>query len=140
MKRLGVIILLMAFALGISAQENKDSLCGMADSLSNVVSSAYKKGDYYEALDAQQQVVDIYEKTGNTNNQTYVLALNDLWIIILLFVQLSESNRNRSEIIKTEESIFGKIIWIMSIFQVILLFIILKMPIIRKLWSWRHRL
>jgi CHAT domain-containing protein/Tfp pilus assembly protein PilF len=108
MKRLGVIILLMAFALGISAQENKDSLRGMADSLSNVVSSAYKKGDYYEALDAQQQVVDIYEKTGNTNNQTYVLALNDLADYYSALCNYQKAIEIGLKSLKTEESIFGK--------------------------------
>jgi TolA-binding protein len=74
MKRLGVIILLLVFALGISAQENKDPLRGVADSLSNVASSAYKKGDYHEALDAQKQVVDIYEN-GNRVIEYYAIFI-----------------------------------------------------------------
>jgi tetratricopeptide (TPR) repeat protein len=108
MKRLGVIILLLVFALGISAQENKDPLRGVADSLSNVASSAYKKGDYHEALDAQKQVVDIYEKTGNTNNQTYVLVLNDLARYYSRIGSYKKAIEIETHTLKISESIIGK--------------------------------
>jgi CHAT domain-containing protein len=78
MKRLGVIILLMTFALGISAQENKDSLRVLADTLANSALSAYEIGDYQNALDKQKLVVEIYEKIENKESADYATSLSYL--------------------------------------------------------------
>lgn len=78
MRRLNVIILLMAFALGISAQENKDSLRVLADTLANSALSAYEIGDYQNALDKQKLVVEIYEKIENKESADYATSLSYL--------------------------------------------------------------
>jgi tetratricopeptide (TPR) repeat protein len=102
MKRLGVIILLMTFALGISAQENKDSLRVLADTLANSALSAYEIGDYQNALDKQKLVVEIYEKIENKESADYATSLSYLAGYYSELGNYQKGNRDRYKSIKNK--------------------------------------